>query len=191
MRVSKDQIQIMTCNFVFMCSGYYSYKEGYTPDFAGIDFLNRYVSGFPSASILYIDTSVGSIELDVLKSIGARVKNGDDSPFVSATKFSCTTGAYLQSGAALPPLGLMKMKDDTMFKTTTENIADKVVLIYTDGVTEGYLKDGSELRVDGLENEIIKTNSLEPIKIIDRVCEILTESNEKLRDDVTCLGISI
>jgi cation diffusion facilitator CzcD-associated flavoprotein CzcO len=24
-----------TCNFLFMCSGYYSYKEGYTPDFAG------------------------------------------------------------------------------------------------------------------------------------------------------------
>ena len=45
--------------------------------------------------------------------------------------------------------------------------------------------------MDGLEREITKTNSLEPIKIIDHVCEILTESNEKLRDDVTCLGISI
>ena len=37
---SKDQIQIMTCNFLFMCSGYYSYKEGYTPNFAGIDNFN-------------------------------------------------------------------------------------------------------------------------------------------------------
>ena len=27
----------LTCNFLFMCSGYYSYKEGYTPDFPGID----------------------------------------------------------------------------------------------------------------------------------------------------------
>jgi len=25
----------ITCNFVFMCSGYYSYKGGYTPEFAG------------------------------------------------------------------------------------------------------------------------------------------------------------
>ncbi len=25
----------MTCNFLFMCSGYYSYKGGYTPEFAG------------------------------------------------------------------------------------------------------------------------------------------------------------
>jgi cation diffusion facilitator CzcD-associated flavoprotein CzcO len=27
----------ITANFLFMCSGYYSYKEGYTPDFPGID----------------------------------------------------------------------------------------------------------------------------------------------------------
>lgn len=27
----------LTCNFLFMCSGYYSYKNGYTPAFAGID----------------------------------------------------------------------------------------------------------------------------------------------------------
>ena len=26
-----------TCNFLFMCSGYYRYDEGYTPDFAGRD----------------------------------------------------------------------------------------------------------------------------------------------------------
>jgi cation diffusion facilitator CzcD-associated flavoprotein CzcO len=27
----------MSCNYLFMCSGYYSYKGGYTPEFAGID----------------------------------------------------------------------------------------------------------------------------------------------------------
>ncbi|HCV33766.1 MAG TPA: FAD-containing monooxygenase EthA, partial [Acidimicrobiaceae bacterium] len=26
---------VLTCGFLFMCSGYYSYHEGYTPDFAG------------------------------------------------------------------------------------------------------------------------------------------------------------
>ena len=93
--------------------------------------------------------------------------------------------------ATLPPLGLMKMKDDSSFKTTIENIENKVVLIYTDGVTEGYLEDGSELRVEGLEKEIIKLNSREPREIIDNVCELLTKSKKKLRDDITCLGISI
>jgi monooxygenase len=27
----------LTCNFLFMCAGYYDYKEGYTPEFAGRD----------------------------------------------------------------------------------------------------------------------------------------------------------
>ncbi|MFZ4811672.1 MAG: flavin-containing monooxygenase [Ilumatobacteraceae bacterium] len=27
----------VTCNYLFMCSGYYSYKGGYTPEFAGIE----------------------------------------------------------------------------------------------------------------------------------------------------------
>ena len=27
----------MTCGFLYMCSGYYSYREGYTPDFKGRD----------------------------------------------------------------------------------------------------------------------------------------------------------
>jgi cation diffusion facilitator CzcD-associated flavoprotein CzcO len=33
-----------SCNFLFMCSGYYSYAEGYTPDFPGVgDFAGRLV----------------------------------------------------------------------------------------------------------------------------------------------------
>src|SRR5580704_1369120 len=33
-----------TCNFLFMCSGYYKYEEGYTPTFAGTqDFAGRIV----------------------------------------------------------------------------------------------------------------------------------------------------
>jgi monooxygenase len=32
-----DKAVTVTCNFLYMCSGYYDYKEGYTPDFEGID----------------------------------------------------------------------------------------------------------------------------------------------------------
>jgi cation diffusion facilitator CzcD-associated flavoprotein CzcO len=37
--VRKDtgETVVITANFLFMCSGYYSYKEGYTPDFPGRD----------------------------------------------------------------------------------------------------------------------------------------------------------
>jgi len=29
-----------TCNFLFMCTGYYNYAQGYTPEFAGLDDFN-------------------------------------------------------------------------------------------------------------------------------------------------------
>ncbi len=36
-RTDTDEIVTYTCSFLFMCSGYYSYKGGYTPEFAGVD----------------------------------------------------------------------------------------------------------------------------------------------------------
>lgn len=30
------EVARFTCNFLFMCSGYYSYEAGYTPSFAGV-----------------------------------------------------------------------------------------------------------------------------------------------------------
>lgn len=36
-RSDTNETVTYTCSFLFMCSGYYSYKGGYTPEFAGID----------------------------------------------------------------------------------------------------------------------------------------------------------
>lgn len=95
---------------------------------------------------------------------------------------------YIKS--SLPPLGIMKFNDDSFFKTSIKNIKDKTLLIYTDGVTEGYLKNNEELGAKGFEN-LIKDNKFDNSKdIIDKVCEIL-DNRSKLRDDITCLGINI
>jgi len=95
---------------------------------------------------------------------------------------------YIKS--SLPPLGIMKFNDDSFFKTSIKNIKDKTVLIYTDGVTEGYLKNNEELGAKGFE-DLIKDNKFDNSKkIIDKVCEIL-DNRSKLRDDITCLGINI
>ena len=95
---------------------------------------------------------------------------------------------YIKS--SLPPLGIMKFNDDSFFKTSIKNIQDKTLLIYTDGVTEGYLKNDEELGAKGFEN-LIKDNKFYNSKnIIDKVCEIL-DNRSKLRDDITCLGINI
>ena len=37
MSIARDtgESTTITCNFLFVCSGYYSYKQGYTPEFPG------------------------------------------------------------------------------------------------------------------------------------------------------------
>jgi len=96
---------------------------------------------------------------------------------------------YVKS--TLPPMGLMSVKDESFFKTTTMDISDKTILIYTDGVTEGYIDEGKELEVTGLENEIKKLNTTSPETIINHATKILTEKGFTLRDDITALGIKL
>lgn len=36
-RADSGETEQLTCNFFFMCSGYYDYDEGFTPDFEGLD----------------------------------------------------------------------------------------------------------------------------------------------------------
>ena len=96
---------------------------------------------------------------------------------------------YVKS--TLPPSGLMSVKDESFFKTTTMNISNKTILIYTDGVTEGYIDEGKELEVEGLEKEIKKLNTTSPETIINHATKILTEKGYNLRDDITALGIKL
>jgi len=92
--------------------------------------------------------------------------------------------------ANLPPLGLMKMNNDNFFKTNKININNKNLMIYTDGVTEGYLEDGSELEVSGLEKELKENKLIKTTEIINHIGQLLTKKNKPLRDDITCLIIS-
>ena len=96
---------------------------------------------------------------------------------------------YVKS--TLPPSGLMPVKDESFFKTTTMNISGKTILIYTDGVTEGYIDEGKELEVEGLEKEIKRLNTTSPETIINHATKILTEKGYTLRDDITALGIKL
>ena len=65
------------------------------------------------------------------------------------------------------------------------------MLVYTDGVTEGYIAKNVELTVKGIEQIVREENTLNPKIIINRICEKLSNKVEKLRDDITCLGIKI
>jgi len=95
---------------------------------------------------------------------------------------------YLKS--TLPPLGIMKIEDENFFQTSKIDIKDKNLMIYTDGVTEGYLKNNQELQVKGLEQELKKNNLVKNEDIINHISSILTKRDLPLRDDVTCLIVS-
>ena len=68
---------------------------------------------------------------------------------------------------------------------------EKTFLIYTDGVTEGYLSNGQELGVEGVERIIKKIENVTPQNIINSITTELNWGAEKLRDDITCLALNI
>ena len=133
---------------------------------------------------MFITAILGRINLE--KKEMEFINMGHEPMMVLDQKFNFE---YIKS--TLPPMGLMQVKDESFFKTTTMDISEKTILIYTDGVTEGYIDEGKELEVAGLENEIKKLNSTSPEIIINHATTILTEKGFVLRDDITALGIKI
>lgn len=92
--------------------------------------------------------------------------------------------------STLPPLGIMAMDNDDFFETNEISLVNKNLVIYTDGVTEGYLENNQELEAKGVEKEISDNNFKSPVAIIEHLSDILTKRKEPLRDDITCLIIS-
>ena len=137
-----------------------------------------------SYQAMFITAILGRINLE--KKEMEFINMGHEPMMVLDEKFNFE---YIKS--TLPPMGLMPIKDESFFKTTLMDISNKTILIYTDGVTEGYIDEGKELEVEGLENEIKKLNTTSPEIIINHTTKILTEKNFILRDDITALGIKI
>jgi len=151
-----------------------------------ISTIARYVNNQVSDSSyqgMFITAVIGKINIE--KQEVEYINHGHEPIMIFDREYNFE---YIKS--SLPPLGIMKFDEDSFFKTSIKNIKDKTLLIYTDGVTEGYLKNNEELGVQGFEN-LIKDNKFYNSKdIIDKVCKIL-DNRSKLRDDITCIGINI
>ena len=91
----------------------------------------------------------------------------------------------------LPPIGIIKYFTESMVKSKTINLKEKTVVIYTDGVTEGYLKNGQELGAEGVEKIVSGLDSITPKNIVDSIAAELNWGAEKLRDDITCLALDL
>ena len=78
-----------------------------------------------------------------------------------------------------------------MVKSNTMNLKDKTFVVYTDGVTEGYLKNGQELGAEGVQEIVKDLQNITPKVIVDSIAEKLDWGAEKLRDDITCLALNL
>ena len=91
----------------------------------------------------------------------------------------------------LPPIGIMKYFSETMVKSKTMSLNEKTFVVYTDGVTEGYLKNGEELGAEGVQKIINEMSQVTPKSIVEAIEKELNWGAEKLRDDITCMAINI
>ena len=91
----------------------------------------------------------------------------------------------------LPPIGIVKYFTESMVKSKTINLKDKTFVVYTDGVTEGYLKNGQELGAEGVQRIVKDLNTISPKNIVDTIASELNWGAEKLRDDITCLALNL
>ena len=91
----------------------------------------------------------------------------------------------------LPPIGIIKYFSESMVKSKTINLNEKTFVVYTDGVTEGYLKNGQELGAEGVERIVSSLDIITPKNIVDSIASELSWGIEKLRDDITCLALDL
>ncbi len=96
---------------------------------------------------------------------------------------------YIKSD--MPPIGIVKYFTESMVKSNTINLKDKTFVVYTDGVTEGYMKNGEELGAEGVQKIINEMSQVTPKSIVEAIEKELNWGAEKLRDDITCMAINI
>ena len=96
---------------------------------------------------------------------------------------------YIKSD--MPPIGIVKYFTDSMVKSNTINLKDKTFVVYTDGVTEGYLQNGEELGAEGVQKIIDNIENVTPKNVVESIEKKLNWGAEKLRDDITCMAINI
>ena len=116
----------------------------------------------------------------------ARLANAGHEPPL----FFAEDGSVTPVQAEAPPLGISPLLvEDGDFPETEVSLDGGTFYIFTDGVTEGYLEDGSELEVEGLKGLIGEYAALDPPARLDAIIGQVDRGDRALRDDLTILVI--
>ncbi len=98
-------------------------------------------------------------------------------------------GNFRDLPADAPPLGIMPFIDDDGYPVEDFHLDGGAFYLFTDGVTEGYLADGSELGVEGAMDLLRKHRLDDLAPRLQTVIGGVEGGGETLRDDLTILGI--
>lgn len=95
-------------------------------------------------------------------------------------------GDFSDFPAESPPLGIIPV---ITVPEVTFNLAGGSLYIFTDGLTEGYQEDGSELGINGVKS-LLTAHGWKPVKQrTASVLDVLLHRRDSLRDDLTILSI--
>ena len=95
-------------------------------------------------------------------------------------------GSYREFPATDMPLGIAP---GITFERFELELGSGSFFVFTDGITEGYGKDGKPLELHGLERLIDRHSALPARRLLEEIMREMTERALRLRDDVTLMVI--
>ncbi len=99
-------------------------------------------------------------------------------------------GSFTPVPASSPPLGIIPLTaSEDGIRKETFNLNGGTLYIFTDGVTEGDLKDGRRLEVDGFKTIIQENMGLPVADRIATIVSVLGDTGRSRHDDITLIAI--
>jgi sigma-B regulation protein RsbU (phosphoserine phosphatase) len=99
-------------------------------------------------------------------------------------------GSFTEIAASSPPLGIIPLKaGDEGIREETYLLDCGTLYIFTDGVTEGSLENGSRLNVEGFKAMIKEHAGMPAAARIEAVVSVLRDTGRKRHDDITLLAV--
>jgi sigma-B regulation protein RsbU (phosphoserine phosphatase) len=99
-------------------------------------------------------------------------------------------GSFEAFPAEAPPLGILRsIHPDDFVREARVALDGGTLYVFSDGITEGFLKDGTTLRVEGLTDILRRQAGMATSDRIGAVSAVFADAGRPLRDDITLLAI--
>jgi len=99
-------------------------------------------------------------------------------------------GSFTEIAASSPPLGIIPLEAaDDGIRAEVCQLDCGTLYIFTDGVTEGALENGSRLNVEGFKAMIRERAGLPAAARVEAVVSVLRDTGRKRHDDITLLAV--